>query len=151
MLNVPRSKLLAVTLAGLLAWGISALIVTDKEAIEAVAEAMSAEILAGEWESLEGHLHEEFKYGGMSRGKTVAYLKQLAEQHGPNEVAVTFEAIEVTDDRAKAKGWIRARTVSTGERFAQVQFDARLVRSDDGWLLMEIVGASPVVPSGLRR
>ncbi len=133
-----RSKLVTVLVLGLLIWGVERLIVTDKEAIENLAEAMAEDIKAGRWSAVEAKLHPEFSYQHMDREKTVAYVRKLRERHRPTGVGISLFEIEVIDDTATAKGHVWGNVAG---RPVRVGIDAKLVKlEDEGWVLREVLG-----------
>ena len=135
-----RSKLLTLLVIGLVIWGVERLIVTDKEQIEALAETMAEDIRDKRWSDLESRLHEDFMYGKRDREKTVEYVKGLVERNKPTGVGVSLFEIEVTGDSAKAKGHVWGNVAG---RPARVSIDAKLLRTDDGWVLREVMGGYP--------
>lgn len=135
-----RSKLLTLTVLVLLIWGVERLIVTDKEAIETLSERMSDDIGARRWDDLTSRLHPDFRYRHMDREAAVAHVRTLVDRHKPTGVAVRLFEIEVTEDTATAKGHVWG---NVGGRPTRVGIDAKLTRTDEGWLLREVTGGYP--------
>lgn len=133
-----RSKLLTLIVLALLIWGVERLIVTDREAIEGLAETVAEDIRDGRWEDLRSRLHEDFVYNSQDRDRTVAYVQGLVERYKPTGVGVDLFEIEVTDDAATARGHVWG---NVGGRPVRVGIDAKLLRTeDDGWVLREVTG-----------
>jgi len=140
MVNTVRSRLLALMILALAAYGVERLIVTDTEAIEGLAEAMAEDIRTSSWDALEGRLHEEFTYDGKDRAATVAHVRSLVGRYHPTEVGVILFDIEVDGDDARAKGQIWGRVVG---RSVRVTIAAKLRRTDEGdWVLLEVTGGT---------
>ena len=132
-----RSKFLLILAVGLLIWGVERLIVTDAEAIENLAEETTEDIRTGRWEQLASRMHEDFQYQRMDRDGTVAYVQRLMENTKPTNVGVSLYDIEVDEDTATAKGHVFG---NVGGRPVRLSIDAKLVRSEDGWVLREVFG-----------
>ena len=135
-----RSKLLTLLVLGLLIWGVERLIVTDREAIENLAESLAEDIRAERWDELESRLHEEFRYQRMDRARTVEHVRGLVERTKATGVGVSLYEIEVTGEVATARGHVWGNVAG---RPVRVSIDAKLRRDEDaehGWVLREVSG-----------
>ncbi len=138
MVNTVHSRLLALLVLALAAYGIERLIVTDTEAIETLAEDMAADIEDERWEALEDHLHEDFTYGKLDRRKTIAHVRGLVSKYRPTGVGVSLYEIEVDGDDATALGQVWGHVAA---RPVRVDILVKLTRNDDGdWVLLEVTG-----------
>lgn len=134
-----RSKLLLLLVLGLVIWGVERLIVTDAEAIEHLADVLAEDIQAERWDDLASRLHEDFRFNGMDRERTVAHVRGLVERSKPTGVGVSLYEIEVAGEFATARGHVWGNVAG---RPIRVAIDAKLGRTEDGWVLREVSGGS---------
>lgn len=132
-----RSKFLLLLLVGLVIWGVERLIVTDKEAIENLAEALADDVRQERWDAMQGRLHPQFTYGELDGPQTIEHIQDLVKRFKPGNVGLNLFDIEVEGDSAKSKGHVWANAAGRPGRLA---IDARFVRTDDGWKLREVLG-----------
>lgn len=131
-----RPHFLGLLVIALVVFGIERLIVTDKEAIEAVADEMAVAIQERQLDRLEALLHPEFEFGDRDRAETVAYMRSLVGKYQPMGTKVVFVDIQVEDDTGTADGVIRATVMG---RLQQVRVKAVFARTeDDEWLLRKV-------------
>ncbi|MDA1194712.1 MAG: hypothetical protein O2894_05965 [Planctomycetota bacterium] len=138
---LPRSRLLGVLLIGLIAWGVERLIVTDREAIDSLAEALAEDLQAGRYEEVEARMEPEFKYAGKDRAATIKLLRSLMDKYQPTDLGLRLYEITIEGDIARAKGTVWGNVLA---RPMRVGIEAVLVRGDDGWLLREVTGGTMV-------
>ena len=132
-----RSKFLMLLALGLVIWGVERLIVTDKEAIENLAEALAEDVRHERWDAMQGRLHPQFEYGKMDGAQTIEHIQDLVKRFQPGNVGLNLFDIEVDGDTAKSKGHVWANAAGRPGRLA---IDARFVKTDDGWVLREVLG-----------
>jgi hypothetical protein len=138
MVNSVQSRLLALLVLALAAYGIERLIVTDTEAIENLAAAMAEDIKDQRWEALESHLHEDFTYGTRGRRKTIAHIRSLVGKYRPTGVGVSLYEIKVDGDDATALGEVWGHVAA---RPVRVGIQVKLTRTEEGdWVLLEVSG-----------
>lgn len=130
--------LIALTAVGLL---VAHLIVTDAEAIEALAERMARAAAERDMQALGEALSEDFTYGSRDRAATLAHVEGLLGKHKPVGIEVNLYEIRVDDGRATAKGVVGAQVYG---RPMRVQIDVELIETDDGWKLVKVRGGGPV-------
>jgi len=127
--------LMVITLMG---FGIERLIVTDKEAIQALGEDLAEAIQKQDYGRLEGSLDPDFEYRGRDRTEALEYVRRRVRQYQPLNIKVEFLEIRVEDDTAKAAGNVSALVLGRPWRG---RIDATLVRTDDGdWVLKSVEG-----------
>lgn len=128
-----RPHFLGLLVIALVVFGIERLIVTDKEAIEAVADEMAVAIQERQLERLEPLLHPEFEFAGRDRTETIAYVRGLVQKYQPMGAKVVFVDIQVEGDTGTADGVIQATVMG---RPQQVRVKAVFARTeDDEWVL----------------
>jgi len=124
--------LLAVILVG---YGIERLIVTDREAIEALAAETAAAIQAGDFEGLTNKLHAEFEYGDRDRDQTVAFVRTAVRKFRPVGTRIVLFEITVNGETATAAGQVTATVLG---RLQQLRIDAVFRKGEEGWQIKEI-------------
>jgi Domain of unknown function (DUF4440) len=134
-----RPYFLGILLLAFVVYGIERLIVTDKEAIEALGDAVAEAIQKEDYARLEGLLDPGFEYAGRDRATTIGYVRGLVRQYRPIGVQVHLFDIHVEGDHATAAGVVSASVMG---RPQEMRVDATLVRSADGWVLE---GAKPAL------
>ena len=122
---------------GLIALGIERLIVTDREAIEALAENTAKSIQERKFDRLAEFLHPEFEHGGRDKEETVAYVRGLVRKFNPIGTEIVLYEINVNEDTATAQGAVAATVYG---RPQQVKIDVVFRKLDDTWLLKEVKG-----------
>jgi hypothetical protein len=133
-----RPHFLGLLLLALVVFGIERLIVTDKEAIEGLAEEISLAIQTEDLDHLETLLHPEFDYGGRDRAETLRTVRAAKRKYKPIGVKVVLVDIQVDGDVAEAKGVVAATVYG---RPQQLPIEATLERGEDGaWLLRAVRG-----------
>jgi DNA-binding GntR family transcriptional regulator len=134
-----RPTFLALLAIALLAYGIERLIVTDAEAIEALAERAGRAVADRDWENLRGCLSEDFHYGSLDRDGTVTLVRRLVERHDPKGIRVLMQHIEVHGDEAQAEGIVVGRAYG---RPARVVVSVDLRRVDGDWRIARVEGGN---------
>ncbi len=132
-----RSQFLGLLVLVLLAYGIERLIVTDAEALQAVANDAAAALRDRDWDHLEGLLTVDFTHDGRDRAATVAYARTLVMRYRPVGVRIGLTEIQVQDDDAEARAIIEATVLG---RPAGRAVHVRFRRTAGGWRLCEIEG-----------
>lgn len=133
-----RSQFLALLVLAMAAFAIERLIVTDAEAIEALAERAAQATFERDWTALEACLDEDFHYGRLDRRGTLDLVQGLVARHNPTRVSVTLFDIEVDGTAAKAKGIVAGTAYG---RPVQVRVEAELRYVDDErWVLSKLTG-----------
>ena len=116
------------------------LIVTDVEAIEALAERAETAARERDFETLEGLLSESFRYDGRDRARTVAYVKSQVQRITPQKVGFNLDHIQVEGDRATARAHIVAEAM--GSRIL-LTAEIELARTEEGWRLDRVGTVQP--------
>ena len=132
-----RLVLLALLCAGLLAWGIERLIVTDREAVTALLEGAARSLERGDDAGLRSAFADDFRSESPAkdRGAFVAWLLERWRETQASGVSVEVRECEVEGDVAR----VRARAVAAP--YAAYPVEARLecVRTADGWRVARLV------------
>ena len=130
-----RSRFLAlICLTGLVLL-VEHLIVTDAEAIEALGERAARAAADRDFGALGEVLADDFRYGSRDKASTLAYVQSLLGKHKPMGIEVTLFEIKVKDERATARGVVRAQVYG---RPIGVGIDAELIETEEGWRLLRI-------------
>lgn len=138
-----RSPVIGTLLLILLAVGIERLIVTDREAIEDVGEALARTAGAEQWGPFEALLHPDFEYGGRGKSEAIARVRGLIRKYQPISLEVSLYGIEIEGDRATAAGKVTAVVYG---RLQQVRIETVFERGEDGaWRLRSLDGSSPAI------
>ena len=137
--------LLALVGAGLVAWGIERLIVTDREAIEAAVDRGARAVERGDWEGVASIFDDVEIEGARDKAQVVRMLRGYWETSGATSVSAEVLDLKVSGDRASAR--IRARPGGRG--FAYGEGVVSWVRREDGWKATGI--ANPQVGAGFGR
>ena len=136
---------LGVLLAALLAWGIERLIVTDKEAIEAVVEAGAHAVERGDWDAVAAIFDDEVVVDGKDKRAAVRRLRAYWEASGATSLSTEVLDLVVSGDQASAR--VRARPGGRGWAFGEGT--VTWVRRPQGWKATGIANAQ--VGTGLAR
>ena len=136
-----RSPILGTLCLIMLGIGLERLIVTDKEAIEEVGQALLRTAVAEQWDAFEALVHPDFEYGSRERAQAVAHVRGMVRKYRPISPKISLYGIEVEGDRAICSGKIS--TVVYG-RLQQLRIEALFERDEEGaWLLRSVEGALP--------
>lgn len=126
--NIPLPFLLLALLGlGVL---VERLIVTDREAVEAVLEEAVSAFEAGDLERLGGLIDETYLAAGRDRARVVAYAETVRRLYRPSQTSVHVQEVTVEGDDAKAR--LRVWTLVTPGRIP-VDLEVRLRRRPQGW------------------
>ena len=135
-----RPHFLGLLLLALVVFGIERLIVTDEEAIQQSAEALSEAIETEDYEALEALLHPEFRFQGRDRSETIAYIRAQVRKYKPIAPQVVLVDIQVEGDTGRVTGAVQATVYG---RPQQLRIEGTFVRTeDDEWLLREVSGGT---------
>jgi hypothetical protein len=136
---VTRSRLVLAVLAvaALAAWGIERLVVTDREAIEALLDGARASVLREDWDGIRDVIADDYAERGLDRDGAVSWIRDLWRRSQMKSLTLTIDEVRVEGDRAAARV-----TVSPGLPFAGARFGGRveLERRTGGW---RITGMAP--------
>jgi len=132
-----RLVLALAAIAALAAWGIERLVVTDREAIEALIEGARAAVVRGDGPALESMLADDYAERGLDRAGAIAWIQRLWRRSQLSALTVDVEDVRVEGDRAAARV-----TVSPTMGFGGTRFGGRvdLERRAAGW---RITGIAP--------
>ena len=131
-----RPHFMGLLVIALVVFGIERLIVTDKEAIEAVGVDMATAIQERQFERLEALLHPDFEFGGRDRMESIAYVRGVVRKYQPIGTKVVFIDIQVQEDTGTADGVIQATVMG---RPQQVRVKAVFARTEeDEWVLKRV-------------
>jgi hypothetical protein len=132
-----RLVLALAAIAALAAWGIERLVVTDREAIEALIEGARTAVVRGDWPALESTLADDYAERGLDRAGAIAWIQRLWRRSQLSALTVDVEDVRVEGDRAAARV-----TVSPTMGFGGTRFGGRvdLERREAGW---RITGMAP--------
>jgi hypothetical protein len=141
-----RSLVLAALVgAGLLAWGIERLIVTDAEAIEAAVERGARAVERGDWDGVAAIFDDEVIEGAKDKAQIVRMLKGYWQASGATSLSTEVLDLRVSGDQASAR--VRARPGGRG--FAYGEGVVSWVRRESGWKAVGI--ADPQIGAGFGR
>lgn len=138
-----RSQLLAVAFLTLAVFGIERLIVTDAEAIQALADETARALTERKYDHLHEVMDEAFRYQGKDRTATIRHVRGLVEKHKPLAIDIKLPEIEIEEDTATARGYVAAQVYG---RPVHYPIEAELVRTEDGWMLLEVRGRQGRLP-----
>lgn len=134
-----RSPIIGSLLLIMLGIGLERLIVTDKEAIEQVGEALARTAGSENWDAFEALLHPDFEYGGRKRAEAVAHVRGLVRKYRPISLEIQVYALEVEGDRATGLGTVSADVYGRPQR---LPIDVVFERGeDDLWRLRNVKGS----------
>ena len=136
---------LGVLCAALAAWGIERLIVTDKEAIEAIVEAGARAVERGDWDAVAAIFDDEVVVGGKDKRDAVKRLRAYWEASGATSLSTEVRDLVVSGDQASA----RIRAWPGGRGLAYGEGTVTWVRRPGGWKATGIANAQ--VGTGFRR
>ncbi len=117
------------------------LIVTDAEAIRALADRTAGAAAERDMQALGEALSADFTFGSRDRAGTLEHVQGLLQKHKPTGIGVDLYELRVDDARATAKGVVSATAYG---RPMRVQIDVDLVKTDDGWKLSRVRGGGYV-------
>ena len=137
--------LLAIVGAAVLAWAIERLIVTDREAIEAVVERGARAIERGDWDAVASIFDDEALEGGRDRRELLRFVKSSWEATGAASLSAEVLDLAVSGDRASSR--VRARPGGRGLAYGEGVVS--WVRREGGWRVTGISNAQ--VGSGFGR
>jgi hypothetical protein len=137
--GVTRTRLVLAlaAIAALAAWGVERLVVTDREAIEALIEGARTAVVRRDWPALESMLAEDYAERGLDRAGAIAWIQRLWQRSRLTALSVEVDDVRVEGDRAAARV-----TVSPTMGFGSAQFGGRvdLERREEGW---RVTGMAP--------
>jgi len=138
-----RSPIIGTLFLIMLGIGLERLIVTDKEAIEEVGQALARTAGSEQWEAFEALLHPEFEYGGRKRPEAVAHVRGLVRKYRPISLEISLYGLEVEGDQATGSGKVSAVVYG---RPQQLRIEVVFERGEDGaWLLRSVEGSVPAL------
>lgn len=138
MLPTIRSQLLALVALTCIVLLVEHLIVTDAEAIEALAARAAKAAGERDFAALGRLLSDDFRYGTRDRAETLAHVESMLRKHPATGIEIDVYEIRVDDGHATAKGLVRAQVY--GRPFG-VHVDVELVETEDGWKLDRVQSA----------
>ena len=115
--------------AALLAWGVERLIVTDREAIEAIVEGGARAVERGDWDAVAAIFDDEVVEGARDERDFVKQLRSYWQASGATSLSTEVLDLTVSGDRASAR--VRARPGGRG--FAYGEGTVSWVRRPNGW------------------
>ena len=136
---------LAIAAAGLLAWGVERLIVTDREAIEAAVERGARAVERGDWAAVGDVFDDEAIEGPRSKTEIVRMLRRYWEASGATSLSAEVLDLKVSGDQASTR--IRARPGGRGLAYGEGVVS--WVRRESGWKASGI--ANEQVGAGFGR
>ena len=137
--------LLVIVGAAVLAWAVERLIVTDREAIEAVVERGARAIERGDWDAVAAIFDDEALEGGRDRRELLRFVKSSWQASGATSLSAEVLDLTVSGDRASSR--IRARPGGRGLAYGEGVVS--WVRRESGWRVTGI--SNPQVGSGFGR
>ena len=139
-----RPYFLGILVIAFIAFGIERLIVTDKEAIQALGEDLAEAIQKEDYERLEGLLDSGFSYGARDRTETIGYVRAQYRKLRPINVEVHLFEIHVEEDTARATCAVTGMVMG---RPGQMQVYVTLARTpEDEWVLKSVEGGTGGLP-----
>ncbi len=141
----PRRWLLAILVLFAAGLGVERLVVTDREAIEALLERATSAVSRDDWDGLANALDEGYTERGRDKQAFVAHVRDLKERHKPQGVGIEIGETSVDVDHAVTPVVVKPGAPYIGIRIAgRVHF----VRTGDGW---RIAGVADIDTTMLGR